>query len=75
MAAEWRAMGGLLRAASLARHRAEAAAMPGDGISVRDTRDPEARAGCTEASVLSPTRARGDRGDKTPSSRTSRSDP
>jgi hypothetical protein len=40
--------------------------MPGDGISVCDTHDPEVMAGSTEASVLSPTRARGVPGDKTP---------
>ena len=40
--------------------------MPGVGISVRNTRDPEVRAGGTGAWVLSPTRARGNFGDKTP---------
>jgi hypothetical protein len=64
--AKRRGMGGLLRAASLARHGVEAPAMPGEGISVRDTHDPEVMAGGTGTWVLSPTRARGDRGDKTP---------
>ena len=75
ISAERRAMGGLFPAAPLARHRVEAPATPGVGISVRNTRAPEVMAGGTGASVLSPTCARGDRGDKTPSSSTSRSDP
>ena len=40
-------MGGLFRAAPLARHRAEARPMPGVGISTRNTRPPEVRAGAT----------------------------
>jgi hypothetical protein len=46
--------------------KAEAPATPGVGISVRNTCPPEVMAEAAEASVLSPTRARGVPGDKTP---------
>jgi hypothetical protein len=50
----------------LARHKVEVPATSGDGISVRDTHDLEVIIGGTGAGVLSPTRARGNFGDKTP---------
>jgi hypothetical protein len=56
-----------------ARPKVEAPAMSWVGISVRNTRHPEARAGGTGASVLSPSCARGDHGDKTRPSSASRS--